>query len=247
LGIFTKEYDEEQWSQWRGRSPSQGCSIEPIHLIKEENRHKVFHPSFIKFNNFTEERIKKMSPSFSDPIILTETIKKYCEWVEDFESLVVGPIRPEKTNKQPQEKNKRSKKVDKTIELSSSRNNNNNINNNNNRSNNNSKNNNNNNNNNNNINNNILDDDDSVEIVEFHVQDITGRRWNTLKQCYEYHTTWTGYPKKTWEVKDNFLDCHGVINDLVFQYDEMHPVKKRRKLTSEDIVQIKKEIEMDFM
>ena len=62
LGIFTKEYDEQEWSEWRGRSPTQGSKIEPIQLLKE---HSLFHPCFIKFENFNQQRIEKMAASFS--------------------------------------------------------------------------------------------------------------------------------------------------------------------------------------
>jgi hypothetical protein len=80
-------------------------------------------------------------------------------------------------------------------------------------------------------------------VNEYHVEDITSRRWNIEKQQFEYLTKWTGHEKKTWELRKNFEDDNGVVNDLVQQYDEMHVPKKKKRLTPQEITIIKKELE----
>jgi hypothetical protein len=80
LGIFTKEFDDDQWSEWRGRSPSQGSGIEPIQLIKKEATAYHVNPPYIKFENFSDPRMQKMAASFTSMNVLTDTIKQYCEW-----------------------------------------------------------------------------------------------------------------------------------------------------------------------
>ncbi len=88
LGIFTKEFDEEVWSGWRGRSPSQGSNIEPLQLINKD--HEVFCPSFVKYNPFSEQRMQKMTASYSNESVLRETIDKYCQRNGSFHSLVAN-------------------------------------------------------------------------------------------------------------------------------------------------------------
>ena len=67
-----------------------------------------------------------------------------------------------------------------------------------------------------------IDEDD---FTEFHVEDVTSRRWNNEKQTWEYLTTWSGSKVKTWEGRENFLDSD-VVNDLVLNFDNVHVPKK---------------------
>ena len=58
------------------------------------------------------------------------------------------------------------------------------------------------------------------------VSDITGRRFNVEKNYYEYHTSWVGFPKKTWEPKTCFCEEDGSRTDIFLEYEEKHPVRQ---------------------
>ncbi len=58
------------------------------------------------------------------------------------------------------------------------------------------------------------------------INDITGRRFNIDIDEFEYHTSWVGYPKKTWEAKSCFVEEDGSTTDILLEYEQKHPNRK---------------------
>jgi hypothetical protein len=61
VGILTKRFNEPNWSEWRGRSPTEGACIEPLKLLKS---YPDFVPSVIPVPSFSETRLKTLSTTF---------------------------------------------------------------------------------------------------------------------------------------------------------------------------------------
>jgi len=200
-GVYTKQCNEETFSTWRGRSESQGTNSEPFTPLLN---HNYFEPKYIQTKMLTEERLKRLSSSFSDGMV-EKMLNEYLEWTVPFASLTLNPntkskpqnselitkskpqnselIRKSKKTKStgPSKKKKKSRKVGTSAQ-------------------------------------------DSVQ--QWVVSDISGRRFNVDKDEYEYKTSWVGFPKKTWEPKSCFLEENGEVTDLLLEYEEKHPVRK---------------------
>lgn len=72
-GILTKQFNEAEFSMWRGRSPTTGSSIEPFQLLKD---FPDINPQLIRINPLTEKRIQTLSSTFGKDS-LQEVLNEY--------------------------------------------------------------------------------------------------------------------------------------------------------------------------
>lgn len=72
-GILTKQFNEAEFSMWRGRSPTTGSSIEPFQLLKD---FPDINPQLIRINPLTEKRIQTLSSTFGRDS-LQEVLNEY--------------------------------------------------------------------------------------------------------------------------------------------------------------------------
>jgi hypothetical protein len=86
-GVYTKQYNEETFSTWRGRSESEGTNLEPFSPLMN---HDHFEPNYIQTKMFTEERLKRLSSSFSEGTV-EKILNDYLEWTIPFTSITVNP------------------------------------------------------------------------------------------------------------------------------------------------------------
>jgi len=181
-GVYTKQCNEETFSTWRGRSESQGTNSEPFTPLLN---HNYFEPKYIQTKMLTEERLKRLSSSFSDGKV-EKMLNKYLEWTVPFTSLTVNPNTKSKpqnselimkskpqnseliTKSKPQNselirKSKKTKRTGPSKKKTKSR---------------------------------KVGTSAQDSVQQWVVSDITGRRFNVDKDEYEFKTSWVGFPKK---------------------------------------------------
>ena len=56
-GILTKQFNEAEFSMWRGRSPTTGSSIEPFQLLKD---FPDINPQLIRINPLTRLSLRPL-------------------------------------------------------------------------------------------------------------------------------------------------------------------------------------------
>lgn len=72
-GIKTKQFNEPDWSTWRGRSPTTGSTIEPFQLLKSC---PDINPQLIVIKPLPEKRIQSLSSTFGNDS-LQEVLNEY--------------------------------------------------------------------------------------------------------------------------------------------------------------------------
>lgn len=65
-GIVTKQFNEAEFSVWRGRSPTTGSGIEPFQLLKD---FPDIDPQLIRVNPLPDKRIQTLSSTFGKELL----------------------------------------------------------------------------------------------------------------------------------------------------------------------------------
>ena len=85
-GIVTKQFNEAEFSVWRGRSPTTGSGIEPFQLLKD---FPDIDPQLIRVNPLPEKRIQTLSSTFGKKELLQDVLNEFLNLpVTPFVSLV---------------------------------------------------------------------------------------------------------------------------------------------------------------
>lgn len=90
-GIYTKKFNEEHFSEWRGRSPTTGAQIEPFVLMTD---FPDLNPALVNIKSLSDDRIKTLQTTFGSKGQLEDVLREYTTLLDQPYVSLVDAVEP---------------------------------------------------------------------------------------------------------------------------------------------------------